>query len=136
MANLASEPWELRREIIKNILSEWYYDDYGVYDPMKNLADALPATKEERMEYAEIMWMDPSRDIRLSGAKIFKEYGQPECYYRCLEEMLEDKLEPYQELIEYYKDRNKEKAVEIAEVGLKKLRNGRTEIMIFLMQDA
>ena len=40
------------------------------------------------------------------------------------------------EVIDYYKDSNPGKAVEIAEIGLKKCKNRQTDIIIFLIKNA
>ncbi len=51
---LADEPWKVRKRLIKSIVSREYYDDYGVYDPMKDLFGALIFTPEEKLEIAEL----------------------------------------------------------------------------------
>ena len=40
------------------------------------------------------------------------------------------------ELINYYRDKDPEKAVELAELGMKKCRDDQTDLVIFLIQRA
>ena len=53
-----------------------------------------------------------------------------------IESHLRDKKNPYLDVISYYKDRNRSKAVEIAELGLKKCKEDQTDIIIFLIRNA
>ena len=49
---------------------------------------------------------------------------------------MKDKQEPFLGTIDYYKDRDPKRAVEIAELGLKKCKDDQTDLIIFLIRDA
>lgn len=133
---LKDESWEIRRRVIKSIIGGEYYDYYGVVDPMEDLFEALIFTEEERLEAADIIFDIGSDDIKKDAVKIYKESG---CMEKCIdyiESHLRDKKNPYLDVISYYKDRDRSKAVEIAELGLKKCKEDQTDIIIFLIRNA
>ena len=133
---LKKEPWEIRRRVIKSIIGGEYYDYYGVCDPMRDLFRALMFTTEEKIEVAEIIFEIGSEYMQADGAKLYKECGQLDKYIAYVEQHLKDEEEPYIEVIDYYKDSDPIKAVETAELGLKKCKKKQTGIMIFLIQNA
>ena len=133
---LEREPWQIRRHVLKSIIGGGYYDYYGVADPMMDLFKALMFTKEEKLEAADIIFKIGSDYIKKDGAKLYKECGQQKKYIAYVEQHLKDKEGPYIETINYYKDTDPQKAVEIAELGLKKCKDDQTDIIIFLIQDA
>ena len=53
---LADEPWKVRKRVIKSIVGGEYYDEYGIYDPMKDLFGALIFTPEEKLEIADLIF--------------------------------------------------------------------------------
>ena len=59
-----------------------------------------------------------------------------EKYIAFVEQHLKDKQAPYIETIDYYRDKDRMKAVEVAELGLKKCKDDQTDIIIFLIKDA
>ena len=133
---LKKEPWQIRRHVIKSIIGGEYFDYYGVYEPMKDLFDALMFTTEEKIEAADITFEIGSEYMQSDGAKLYKECGQQEKYIAYVEKYLKDKEAPYLELINYYKDTELIKAVEIAELGFKKCKDSQTGIITFLIQNA
>lgn len=133
---LKKECWEVRKCVLKSIIGGEYYDYYGVSDPMRDLFNALMFTPAEKLECADIIFRIGSDYMKRDGAKIYKECGQQEKYISYVEQHLGDKVEPYMELIGYYQDKDRAKAVEIAELGLKKCRDNQTYIMLFLIQNA
>ena len=133
---LKKEPWEIRRRVIESIISGEYYDYFGVCDPMKDLFNALMFTPEEKIEAADITFEIGSEYMQADGAKLYKECGKQEKYIAFVEQQLKDREKPYLEVIEYYKDKDPAKAVEIAELGLKKCKDSQTGIIIFLIQNA
>lgn len=133
---LKNEPWEIRRRVLKSIIGGEYYGYYGVYDPMRDLFQALLFTTEERAEAADIIYDIGSEYMKADGAKLYKECGQPEKYYAYVEKWLKDKEKPYLELIDYYKNIDRNKAVEIAELGMKKCKDDQTDLIIFMIQCA
>ncbi len=72
--------------------------------------------------------------MKKDGAKIYKVQGKMDKYYEYTEQHLDSKKAPYMELIEYYRNTNPDKAVQIAELGLKKCRDDQTDLFIFLLQ--
>ena len=133
---LKDESWEIRRRVIKSIIGGEYYDYYGVVDPMKDLFEALIFTEEERLEAADIIFDIGSDYIKKDAVKIYKESGRMEKCIDYIESHLRDKKNPYLDVISYYKDRDRSKAVEIAELGLKKCKEDQTDIIIFLIRNA
>lgn len=133
---LKKEPWQIRRRVIKSIIGGEYYDYYGVYDPMKDLFNALLFTPQEKAEAADITFEIGSAYMQRDGARLYKECGLQEKYIAYTEKCLKDKEEPYLEVIGYYKDKDPEKAVEIAELGLKKCKDSQTGIITFLILKA
>ena len=130
------EPWEIRRRVIKSIIGGEYYDYYGVCDPMEDLFNALMFTNEEKVEVADIIFEIGSEFMKADGARLYKECGHQDKYIAFVEQHLKDKEDAYMEVIDYYKDSNPGKAVEIAEIGLKKCKNRQTDIIIFLIKNA
>ena len=133
---LKKESWKVRRRIIKSIIGGEYYDRYGVVDPMEDLFEALIFNEEERLEAADIIFDIGSDYMKADAVKIYKELG---CIEKCIdyiENHLRDKKIPYLDVISYYKDKNRSKAVEIAELGLKKCKEDQTDIIIFLIRNA
>ena len=53
---LKKETWPMRRRVIKSIIDGEYYDYYGVYDPMKDLFNALMFTPEEKTEAPDMIF--------------------------------------------------------------------------------
>ena len=133
---LKKETWKVRRRVLKSIIGGQYYGYYGVSDPMRDLFNALMFTPEEKLQTADIIFEIGSQYMKWDGAKLYKECGQQEKYINFVEQTLKDKQAPYIEVINYYRDADREKAVEIAELGLKKCRDSQTDIMIFLIQNA
>lgn len=133
---LKKEPWQIRRRVIKSIIGGEYYDYYGVSDPMRELFQALMFTEEERLEAAGITYEIGSDYMKRDGAKIYRECGRQEKYIAFVEQHLADKEEPYMETIHYYADKDPGKAIEIAELGLKKCRDDQTDLILFLLRCA
>lgn len=71
---LKNEPWEIRRRVLKSIIGDEYYGYYGVYDPMRDLFQALLFTTEERAEAADIIYDIGSEYMKADGAKLYKEF--------------------------------------------------------------
>lgn len=134
--NLKKEPWEIRQRVLKSIIGGEYYDYYGVYDPMKDLFQALLLTSEERIEAADIIFEIGSEYMKEDCAKLYRDCGQPQKYFDYIEMWLKDKEEPYMELISYYRNSNRDKAVSIAELGMKKCKDDQTDLIIFMIQCA
>lgn len=135
-SKLKKETWEVRRRVIKSIIGSEYYDYYGVCDPMMDLFQALMFTQKEKIESADIAFKIGSDYMKRDGAKLYKECGQQEKYISFVEQHLKDKEENYMEVINYYKSTNHDKAVEIAELGMKKCKDDQTDIIFFLIQCA
>ena len=133
---LKKESWKIRRKVIDDIIDGEYYDYYGVSDPMQDLFKALLLNDKEKIEAADMTFASGSEYVKKDGAKLYKECGQPEKYFAYVENHISDKEKPYLELIDYYKDRDTDKAVEIAELGLKKCKDDQTDLIIFLIQIA
>ena len=132
--DLSAETWECRKSVMSDMIGNGMYDYYGVYDPMNDLMKALCFSDEEWLWVADEM----SRGyMKEEGAALYKEHGRPEMYYGYLEANLGRDAKPYLELIDYYADSDPEKAAAIAELGLKKSKNGdQTDMIIYLIKQA
>ena len=133
---LKNETLETRMEIITDIIENDFYDYYGVYDPMNDLIRTLIFNDDEKLEVADLIYSTASDYMKRFGATLYKECGHLKEYYNYVEDHLERDPGPYMELINYYKDIDRIKAVSIAERGMKKCSRGRTDIIIFMIQDA
>lgn len=103
---------------------------------MNDLIRMLIFTDDEKLEVADLIYSTGSDYMKRFGATLYKECGHLQEYYNFVEEHLERDSAPYIELINYYKDIDRIKAVSIAERGMKKCSRGRTDIIIFMIQDA
>ena len=70
------------------------------------------------------------------AAKLYRELGEEEKCVEYFENHLEKEEEAYTILIDYYKNRNHEKAVEIANLAIQKCQKDQTPFFLFLLQDA
>lgn len=130
------EPWEVKEHILEEIYENDYYDYYGVYDPMKDLANAICSSKKENLKRAEIMMKAGRGYLGADAAKLYRELGEVEKCAEYFENHLGKEEEPYAILIDFYKDRDYEKAVEIANLAIQKCKQDQTPFFIFLLQDA
>lgn len=127
------EPWEVKESILEEIYENDFYDYYGIYNPMKNLADAICTTREENLRRAEIMMKTGKGYL---GAKLYRELGEEDKCAEYFEKHLGREEEPYEILVDYYKERDHEKAVEIASLAIQKCKEDQTPFFVFLLQDA
>lgn len=130
------EPWEVKEHILEEIYENDYYDYYGVCDPMRNLANALCSNKEENLKRAKIMMKAGRGYFGAEAAKLYREIGEDDKCAEYFEKHLGKEEEPYEILVDYYKDRNHEKAVKIATQAIQKCKKDQTAFFLFLLQDA
>lgn len=131
----AEEPWKIRVEILTDIYENYFYDWYGCYDPMQNLANAMCTTREENLKRAAIMSQFDG-DIGEMAAKLYRELGEEEKCVAYYEKHLGKREEAYEIVMNYYKERNPERAKEVAEQALEKCKVNQTPFMIYLMDEA
>ncbi len=129
-------PWEVKEHILQEIYENEYYDYYGVYDPMRDLANAVCSNKEENLKRAAIMMKAGSGYFGSDAAKLYRELGEEDKCAEYFEQHLGEEEEPYIILIDYYKSRDHEKAVEIANLAIQKCQKDQTPFFLFLLQDA
>ena len=130
------EPWEVKEHILEEIYENDYYDYYGVYDPMKDLANVLWSNKEENLKRAEIMMKAGRGYLGAEAAKLYRELGEEDKCAEYFENHLGKEEEPYEILVDYYKKRDHEKAVEFATMAIQKCQKDQTPFFLFLLQDA
>lgn len=130
------EPWDVKKKILEEIYDNDFYDYYGIYDPMKDLANAICVTREENLWRAEIMMKTGTGYLGAEAAKLYRTLGEEDKCVEYFENYLEKEEEPYEILVDYYKDRDHEKAVEIATLAIQKCQKDQTPFFIFLLQDA
>ena len=130
------EPWEVKEPILSQIYQNNYYTDYCVEDPMEELAAAICSTREEQLKCADLMMQIDDDEIRRKAAKLYRQVGDLEQCARYYEDYQGKEAEPYEILIEYYKDADREKAVRIAESAIQRCKIDQTSFFLFLLQDA
>lgn len=130
------EPWEVKKQILKAIYENDYYDYYGVCDPMKDLADNLCSNQKENLGRAEIMMKADGGRLGAAAARLYRELGEEDKCAEYFENHLGKEEEPYEILLDYYKDRNHERAVEIATLAIQKCKKNQTPFFMLLLQDA
>lgn len=130
------EPWEVKAYILGEIYENEYYDYYGVYDPMCDLANAICSNKEENLKRAAIMMKAGGGYFGAEAARLYRELGEEEKCVEYFENHLGKGEEPYIILMDYYKNRNYKKAVEIAKLAIQNCQKDQTPFFLFLLQDA
>ena len=129
------EPWELRKTILKDIVTHEFYDYYSCYDSMKDLSENLYITEDEIIAYADML--NATDTYAREAADLYRKHGKIEKYVQYLETHLDKSSKEYVELIEYYHNiGNDENARHIAQQGLNNCRDDLTELFIFLLHDA
>lgn len=129
------DDWKLRKEILHDMISNEYYDCYGCYDPIKELAGKLYITDKETLEFADLM--NEREYCAREAADLYRQYGRTDKYVQYLETHLNKGSKEYVELIQCYCDAgNKAGAREIGELGLKQCKDDLTELFIYLLRDA
>lgn len=130
------EPWEIKKEILNEIYENDFYDYYGIYDPMHDLSEAVCSSREENLARAEMMINTRSRYIGRDGAKLYRELGEGERCAQYFEKNLGKEKEAYEIVIDYYKDFDYDKAIEIARLAISKCKEDLTAFFLLLLQDA
>lgn len=129
------EEWKIRKNVLKEMIAHEYYDYYGCYDPMKELAEKLYITDTEILEFADML--NEYDYYAREAANLYRQYGRRERYIQYLETHLGKSSREYVELVQCYcDDGNEAGAREIAEQGLKQCKDDLTELFIFLLRDA
>jgi len=132
---LGQEDWELRKNILSDIILHHYYDDYGCYDPMFDLSNALCVNVDEFLVFADIM--DSSGYYKKEAANLYHKYGRDDKYVSYLETHLGKESETYVALMNYYKEHyNLDGARRVAEQALEKCKDDLTDAFIYLIVDA
>ena len=130
------EPWEVKEMILEEIYDNDFFDYYGVYDPMFDLSNAICVTREENLKRAGIMMSAGRGYLGSDAAKLYRELGEDLKCVKYFEKHLGKEKEAYEIVIDYYKDTDHEKAVEIARLALDKCKEDQTSFFVFLLQDA
>lgn len=130
------EPWEVKEHILSEIYQNNYYEDYCVEEPMEELAAAICSTREEQLKRADMMMQIDDDEIRKEAAQLYRQFGDLEHCAKYYEGYQGKEAEPYEILIEYYKDADREKAVHIAEFAIQQCKIDQTAFFLFLLQDA
>ncbi|WP_148258443.1 hypothetical protein [Mahella australiensis] len=132
---LGQEDWELRKNILSDIILHDYYNDYGCYDPMFDLSNELCVKADEFLVFADIM--DASGYYKKEAAHLYHKYGRDNKYVSYLETHLGKESETYVALINYYKEHdNFDRARQVAEQALEKCKDDLTDAFIYLLVDA
>lgn len=132
---LVQEDWKLRKEILRSIIENEYYDYYGCYDPMMELAEKLYTTPKEHFEVAHIM--EQYKGFEEQAAQIYRQFGQEDKHVSYLEMHLDKKKENYLALLQYDQEHgNRERAMRTARLALEKCKDDLTDFFVFLLREA
>lgn len=132
---LGKEDWELRKNILSDIILHNNYNSYGCYDPMFDLSNELCVKPEEFLALADIM--DSSGYYKKEAAHLYHKYGKEDKYVSYLETHLGKESKTYVALINYYKEHdNFDGACRVAEQALEKCKDDLPEAFIYLLVDA
>lgn len=132
---LEQEDWQVRKNVLTDIIQNEFYDYYSCGDEMNELAEKLCTNKEEYLAYADIM--DASGRYREKAAYLYYKHGKDDKYISYLEENLERRGKEYSALITYYQEHGRqEEACRVAELGLKCCREDLTDFFICLLLEA
>lgn len=140
------ESWKTRKKFIEDIVANDFYSNIDLTDPMEELVQALLLTEDERLTYANIL----ERSGRTwSAVQLYKDLGYEEKYIAYFEEKIADgdgfkydswsydkKPRPFQVVLDYYWDRDRERCLEYARQCVLKTSPDRTRAYYCLMQDA
>ena len=132
-----SESWNIRKQVLQDIVDNDGYDYYSCCDPMTDLLEALCNTEEEYLEKANIMMKSRLTKYQKQAAKIYYEFGHDEEYVLYLNRNLAKSADAYLELIEYYDSHNDtDEAIKVANEALDKCRDSKiTEVFVFLIKE-
>lgn len=140
---MRNESWDLRKMIIEDLLINDLYADEKVDDPFGDLVAVLCVSNEEKLACADMIEQYYVDRAKSYAAKIYRDYGDQQKYYDYLEEQLKNKwlsgierAHHYQELINYYSDKDPAQAEEFATAALKKCHEDQTPFMFYLMKRA
>lgn len=135
IGTLEQEDWEVRKNVLTDIIRNKYYDYYSCGDVMEELAEKLCTNREEYLACADIM--DASDRYREKAAYIYYKYGRDDKYISYLEGHLEYRSKEYSALITYYQEHGRqEEACRVAELGLKHCKEDLTDCFICLLLEA
>lgn len=133
--DLKQEDWELRRNILSDIIRNNYYRIYGCYDKMSALVKILCWRDEEFLALADIM--DASSGYKRLAADLYHKYGRDDKYVAYLESQLGKESNEYIELMFFYKEHDMhEDECRIAELALAQCKEDITDAFICLLTDA
>lgn len=138
---LPNEKWKVRGAIALEIIKNDMYRHYSLEEPMEILMNAMFTTPEDCRKAAALIDEYGDHYMWRYGADFYKKGGDLSLYYCFLEAHLDDRnrsdrslQKDYLELIKYYRSFDDEKAKELANDGLKKLKDETTDLMIDLMR--
>ncbi len=103
---------------------------------MRDLANAICSNRDENLKRADVMMKAGRGYFGAEASKLYRELGEEDKCAEYFEDHLGKEEEPYEILIYYYKDRDHEKAVEIASLAIQKCQKDQTPFFLFLLQDA
>ncbi len=113
-----------------------FYDEFGASDVMKDQANAICTNRDENLKRAGIMMKSGYKTIEKATANLHLELGKEDKFTAYYESVQGREEEPYRLPIDYYKDRNHGKAVEIANLAIQKCKKDQAPFFLFLLQDA
>jgi hypothetical protein len=127
-------PWEIRRRILMEMDEANRKYDFGLDDPMDMLENALIQSDEEEILLADLLFQKNASKNR--ATHIYRTHGLLDRCIDHIESTLGRDPEPYMEVINYFRERDPERAKQAAMQGLENARRDLTDIVIFLVEQA
>lgn len=96
------ESWDLRSDIIKDLVSHGYYDEYGCADPLMELSRFLMCSPAEELEIADwLMQYKESSDCITLAKELYRKNNKRDKYIAAAVDTLQSSTGNYWELIKY-----------------------------------
>ena len=127
-------PWEIRSRVLVEMDEANRKYDFGLDDPMDMLENALIQSDEEEILLADLLFQKKASKKR--AVLIYRKHGLLDRCIDYIESTLGRDPEPYTEVINYFRERDPERAMQAAMKGLAIARKDLTDIVIFFVEQA
>lgn len=134
--NTREESWEIRSEILRDIYDHHFYKSLCIYESMEKLFEGLCYTDDEHLQKIEMMVSLDGGIVNDKTAKLFAQYGKFDKALAYYENNLYSRIEPYEFLMNYYKEIEFQKAVEYATLAKENCKDDLTLPYLILIEDA
>ena len=128
-------PWTFRRQIIDEMMEQFYYGNSGFDDSLVESCEVLCRTKEEKLYLADSLVKSGNDYYKGVAANIYLSYGKDEAFIEVQSKNLHYGSD-YIKLADYYKKHKQaDKAVALIEKALSKADGRMDEVYIWLFNE-